>query len=194
MIVNTLKAREYLLLYFIYKGDYNIIQDYIKSVDKFTLEDFTSLKDKGFIVLNNKERGIFLEDVQLTDKSISIFKTDIVEKLNVSNWIDDWYNLFPSKVRSGGYPVKTDKKGCLKKMIKFCDNNPEYSKEIIFKATEFYINSAREKEYQYMKLAPYFIEKDGVSMLAGECDNIIDRIKNNEKTTINKISTNIKSV
>jgi len=201
IIVNTLTAREYLLSFLLFKDKYDFIQVYINNIEPFTMEDFKTLERMGFIKFKSPNPDeIFFENIIKTEKLRELFKEYEVEEprgsptIGIGTWIDDWYNLFPSKVRSGGYPVRCDKRGCFKKMIKFCKDNPDYNKDIIFEATKFYITSAKNKDYQYMKLAPYFIEKDGISMLAGECENIINRMKNNEKTYETEQITNIEGI
>lgn len=90
--------------------------------------------------------------------------------MDIPSWIDEYRNLFPAKIRSGGYPVRGSKKGCLRKMEKFVRENPQYTKDTILASTAEYVNSRNKVGYQHMKIADYFIEKDGVSMLAAECE------------------------
>ncbi len=45
------------------------------------------------------------------------------------------------------------------------------SKETILKATKKYIEDMKDRNYQYIKLAPYFIYKDNISLLEGYCTN-----------------------
>jgi hypothetical protein len=90
---------------------------------------------------------------------------------DVEAWIDDWLNLFPLGVKSGGKLVRSDKKGCLKKMAKFVLENPYY-RETIMLATKEYVKSFNE-EYKYMKCATYFISKeDQGSELAAWCEKV----------------------
>ncbi len=200
ILVNTLSAREYLLSFLLCADKYDYMQEYINNIEPFTMEDFFTLERMGYIKFKERDaEQVYLDNIIKTDKLKELFKEYIAEprgspKTSVGEWIDDWYNLFPAKVRSGGYPVKCDKRACLKKLIKFCKDHPEYDKEIIFNATKFYINSAKNKDYQYMKLAPYFIEKDGISMLSGECENIVNRMNNNERTYELEQTSNIEEI
>ena len=41
-------------------------------------------------------------------------------------------------------------------------------------ATKSYLNEQSIKGYTYSKLAPYFIEKRGMSVLSGECEHILE--------------------
>jgi hypothetical protein len=85
--------------------------------------------------------------------------------LEVESWIEDWRNLFPSKVEISGRPVKGSKQGCLKKMKVYLKNNPSVSKEEIFEATRIYIWKKKREDYNFMTSADYFIEKNNVSLL-----------------------------
>lgn len=96
-------------------------------------------------------------------------------RIEIEKWIEEWRELFPQGISSGGYAVRGDKQGCLKKMKKFLSNHPELNKEDIFRATKDYIETKRRTNWQYMKLAHYFIEKDGVSELAALCESTKDK-------------------
>jgi len=93
---------------------------------------------------------------------------------DVDEWIEDWYELFPKGIKSGGYLVRTDMKSCKKKMQEFMKEYPSYDKDVIMLATKQYIVEMSEKNYSYMKLAPFFIKKEGVSMLQGYCENVLN--------------------
>jgi hypothetical protein len=94
--------------------------------------------------------------------------------------MDKWFDLWPKGVKSGGYYVKTDSNGCKTKLTKFIKRNPQYTKEIIMQATERYLFVKSLDGYDYTTLAPNFIEKNGVSMLAGECEDILNNVKTSE--------------
>lgn len=92
----------------------------------------------------------------------------------VEEWIDEWRKLFPKGVRTGGYPVRGSRKGCLKKMRSFLKNRSDVSPEDIFKITERYVESKRKVGFNYMKIADYFIEKDGFSPLESMIDEGVE--------------------
>jgi hypothetical protein len=98
-------------------------------------------------------------------------------RMDVPGWIEEYRNLFPQGVRSGGYPVRGSKAGCLKKMEKFVKSHPHYSKDTILAVTRSYVERKQRQAYQHMKLADYFIEKDGVSMLSAECEEYLADIQ-----------------
>lgn len=92
------------------------------------------------------------------------------------DWIQDWLNIFPKGVKTGPKLVRSDKSGCLKKMLKFRKEYPEYDVTLIFKATENYVEELAENDYMYMKAATYFIDKkDEGSELAARCEDLLDR-------------------
>lgn len=112
-----------------------------------------------------KEREWLNEDLSLSPKSCSLFSDDI------STWIEEWREVFPN-IRASHGNVRGDRQGCLKKMKVFCKKYPEYTKEIIFKGTQNYVQAKKRDGYQFMKLAHYFIEKDGISDLASYCEQV----------------------
>ena len=132
--------------------------------------DVHSLEERGWIKINKNKNGT-LSSILLNNKTFNFFSK---KEINCESWIEEWRNLFPSGVKSGGYSVRGDKQGILKKMKDFMKNNPKFTKEIIFKATENYINTKKKDGYNYMKLAHYFIQKDGVSELASLCEELMD--------------------
>jgi len=88
-------------------------------------------------------------------------------------FVDEWFDIFPKNIKSGNFYIRTDKKDCLKKLGKFMTNYPEYSKEVILEATKRYVKTCANSGYRYMKLAPYFIYKDNMSMLEGYCQQVL---------------------
>ena len=111
---------------------------------------------------------------------LSIAKVKVKPEIE---WIDEYRNLFPVGIRSGGFPVRGDRKGCIKKMKAFLELYPEYTKEIILKVTKNYVEMKKLEGYAYMQLAHFFINKEGISSLASECEDFkeivqIENIKN----------------
>lgn len=117
------------------------------------------------------------ENLSITPLFFDDFIAEVIPiKIGVESWIDQWYDLWPTGVKSGNFYVKTSKSGCLKKMIDFVDKYPQYTKGIIIGATKKYLDIMSTKNYSFCKLAPYFIIKDGVSMLEGYCQQLHDNI------------------
>ena len=89
---------------------------------------------------------------------------------DVEKWIDEWLQIFPAGVKSGGKLVRSDRKACLSKMTDLVLSSKYYKDEII-EATKEYVNSFRDNDYMYMKCATYFIsKKDEGSELIALCD------------------------
>lgn len=142
----------------------------------------TCIKE-GYLTSTSTDRIYTVNNLQLTQKFFDEFYP---KKEGVEEWIDDWYELFPKGVKSGGLPVKTDKPDCLKKMIKFCKEYPEYTKGIIMTATQKYLIEMKNKNWAYCKLAPYLIYKDGMSMLSGLCQGVYENVNSGEINDENK--------
>jgi hypothetical protein len=100
---------------------------------------------------------------------------------NVEDWIDEWIDLFPEGVRSGGRLLRSDKPACTRKMRIFLKEYG-FDKELVIKATKAYLQTQAEKDYQYTRCAVYFIYRmEGIgtgktSDLAAWCDDVSRRI------------------
>lgn len=134
-----------------------------------------NLVSKGYII---NESGYKFSGLKITNKYIQDFtKVVIVPKVSpVSEWIDIFFNLFPKGIKSGGFYVRSDKQGCIKKMESFMKQYPEYTKGIIITATKKYVDGMKNNNYNFCKMAPYFISKDGISMLEGFCQDVLKNV------------------
>lgn len=98
------------------------------------------------------------------------------------NWIEEWLELWPDGIHSGGLPIKSKPKDCIKKMQKFCKDNKQYNKDCIFAATKLYLSEREKDNYKFTKRATYFISKLGEpSLLEAYCDKYL-AIKNKPLT------------
>lgn len=126
--------------------------------------------DDGFATITDKGKELLTtcSNITVENETAPLKAT----KLNTDLLVlaHKFRQLFPKGIRSGGYLVKSTKNSCLAKLKGFKRNYPEFSDEIIIKATHAYVSRKSREGYTHMKLAPYFIEKDGVSMLAAECE------------------------
>ena len=113
-------------------------------------------------------------DLQLTRKKKSKKVTDESE---FGKFVDQFYELWPKGIKSGGYAVRSGKDACSTKLRTFLKENKLYTPLIVLTATENYISKCKANDYQYMKLAPYFISKDGVSVLESCCDDLLNGVK-----------------
>lgn len=130
--------------------------------------DFQFLHREGYIETKiPKSEDYTIRNVSITEKGLSLFPDDI------TNWAKEWRDLWPKGVTSGGYPVRADLPGIIKKLKNFTKKYG-YSKEDIFKATRIYLQEKELNGWAYIKLANYFIEKDGMSILASCCEALKD--------------------
>jgi hypothetical protein len=204
LLNNGIDFQEYILLYSLHTKDTDIICDY-HDIEPYTSYILTNLTNKQLIsriVENN--RSISLEDLysnnlRLTSKGELIFKEFVKsapsnEKLVPYKvaWIEEYYDLFPKGIKSGGFYVRSSIQDCSNKMFKFLNDNPQFTKDIILEATKSYIKDCEARNYDKMKLAPYFIVKDGTSMLSGYCEAYVQGINDNQDTY--KISNDLEGV
>jgi len=95
----------------------------------------------------------------------------------VLGFIEEWVLLYPD-IEWNGYKLRSRGKDCVNKMLKLCNSNPLYTKDVIFAATKMYLAQQAERNYEYTKQAIYFISKLGEpSLLESFCQKIL----NNEK-------------
>lgn len=166
--------------FILYKGleMKNLIQ---KNSDKGkTLPHYILTKDGAELVDFIKSEFITLDEV-VTSETIAVsgvenLKTDVI-KGTVDEWIDEWIELFPRGVKSGGRLLRSDKQSCLRKMKVFL-REYNYSKDVIMAATAAYLNSKRNENYAYTRCAVYFIYRVEASSsgrfsdLASWCDQV----------------------
>lgn len=94
---------------------------------------------------------------------------------DIETWIEQWIIIFPpdNYVPTEGY-IRGKGKDCVKKMQKFCKDNPTYTKDIIFAATRMYIISKKSANFAYTRRPVYFIHKQTEgSMLEAYCEKIL---------------------
>lgn len=122
------------------------------------------LERKGFV----KE----LEDgVVIRPKFKKVFSKYLVQH-DVTSWIQEWRELWPKGVKSGGRVVRGDKQGCIRKMKNFLRDNPGVTKEDVFTATKLYVFAKKREDYKAIICADYFIIKDGSSQLSAYVEDI----------------------
>lgn len=190
LIKHSLTIQDYLLLRFILESDIDSFTNYKEKFGPFyTLEGVEKLIKDKFLKTKTSSGVLSLGNLAVTSKFLINFKNILGNAVKgnteeVEDWFEEWYNLFPRGIKSGGYMVRGDKRGCLNKLKKFTADYPEFNKDIIIEATKEYIEESRKNKYQFMMLAHYFISKNRVSSLAGYCELIEDRKNNPEE--INK--------
>ena len=132
--------------------------------------------DLGFI-LYNVWRNSENESDAFDNIASYVLEYFTPKKVSKIDWIDEWLELFPSGVKSGGKLIRSDKAACLKKMEAFVKIN-KYSKDLIMSATKDYLDDKERDNYMYTKCATYLIDKKGEgSELAALCEQYKPRKK-----------------
>jgi len=190
--INTEKLRKYgldfnqfMFCQFIYQQAQPDLSKYRSVFGEFADRDsLDMIRSLGYLDLKKEEDDYRFSNMFVTDLFVEDFiEKPVASKLisnKLSDWFDEWFDLFPQGVKSGGYLIKSDKAGCLKKMEKFVKTYPEFNKDIIIRATKDYINYMRMKQFQYMQLAHYFIMKNDVSTLASCCEDVVNKLDTRE--------------
>lgn len=96
-----------------------------------------------------------------------------MEPKEIKEWIEDWVTLYPD-IEWHGNKLRSKSKDCINKMLKFCKLNPTITKDVIFAATNLYLDKQEKKNWEYTKQSTYFISKLGQpSLLEQHCDEIL---------------------
>ena len=170
---NELTPNQYICLKLLFAADKDGLSKIFElENEKKIKDDLFKLYQKGFIKLNIEEDGrvinvdIIIDLISSVDQSVKDYvQSDSSDYDAFEVFIKNWYSLFPVGVQVGRYPVRSGISGCRTKMLKFIKKHKNYSYEQIIAATTKYIESHRRDGFKFMKLANYFIEKDGVSTL-----------------------------
>jgi hypothetical protein len=140
-----------------------------------------------------KNKGYLSQHAQITNKFTTTFNTLTSLFLETpkadsqtDNFVETYRGIFPAGNNSSGFPYKGDKQGCTKKMRKFLREYPEYTKDIILKATRDYVTDHFFKGYAYMQTAAYFIEKNGISNLAALCEVVKGKSNTTQRASENR--------
>lgn len=168
-IKNGITISQYALLYLLSTQSEEYALSYVRTVGKFKIDDLKELEYNGYLYPFN-EKSVTFNSLKLTSK---------LKILEISNtFLEDlsklFVEIFPKGIKSGGYYVKTSYKSCTKKLKKFMEDYPEFTPEVILQATRDYVEDMSTRGYDKMRLAPYFIEKDGISTLWTYCDRIVN--------------------
>lgn len=172
LVNNHLSFKQFIFLYAIDNNLQSLFDKY-NNIDKITKDEILLLEDNDFIRIDRTEdESIYFSKCFIKENGKILLNEINAKTENVNDlFIEEWFELWPKGIKSGGYYVKTDKNGCKKNLEKFIKNHPNLSKETILKATKKYIEDMKDRNYQYIKLAPYFIYKDNISLLEGYCTN-----------------------
>lgn len=193
---NNIDFQQYVALYSLFHDDLDYIKDYSLVESYGGTSSIQGLIHLGFLQRLKQVPGtmpyneVLSGNIVLTKLAIERFfkpstsapkSENLLPRYKVA-WIEDWYDLFPKGIKSGGYYVRTSIKECDKKMFRFLTDNPTFTKDLILAATKNYVEDMKSKSYSMMKLAPNFILKDGVSMLSGCCEAYVEGVNSNQDT------------
>lgn len=154
-------------------GEKPTVADKIEELEKLvTLLGFLiQAQNLGLVEPEDSAQAIGVKNWKYTSKGYLATGVPKPTGFDLDDFVDEFRSIFPRGVMSGGYYVVGDKVSCKRKLKKFLKDY-KYSPEIILEATTRYIETMSKQDYKYMKIAPYFISKDGSSTLASECEAI----------------------
>ena len=136
---------------------------------QFTLQKMKLLEQDEYIKLTDSSDPFSFEPLS---KLNDIFENACED--SIESWIEDWRNIFPKGTKPGGqFRYRGDKQGCLKNMKWLVKTNPKITVDEIFLATRKYVE--KMKHSQYIKLANYFIKKEGGSLLLSQIEGLTEK-------------------
>lgn len=144
---NRLSVTGYLILSTLFSKRFDKYDEYVE-IFPIGSEVFQNLYREGYITSEVLDMYT-IYSVELTEKALDLFKEDVTDS---DVWVEDWRNLWPKGVTSGGYPVRADLPSIKKKMKAFIKKY-NYDKETIFQTTNQYIEDKRLQNYSYIKTA-----------------------------------------
>jgi hypothetical protein len=116
--------------------------------------DLDKLQEMGLIKITSNSIVLRKKGIDLLNEPRFVTSvTTVVER--PEEWIEEFRKLFKGK-KPG---AMGDKKGCLMKMKRFLQENPEVTKDQIIAATKSYIQSCASDGYRFLQRSDYFIYK-----------------------------------
>lgn len=152
-------------------------------IDSFDMDNYV-LTEKGEILLDETEEYFTNLDIALTDISL-IDQLDQNEKdeeksKSLDDLVNSFIELFPKGIKNrAGYYIKGNKEDVRSKFVTFM-RKYKYTHEVILKATEKYLNKQKNEGYAFCMLSNFFIIKNGTSLLATECEAIMNGSEDSE--------------
>ena len=181
IILNDITLEQYYLLTLIHFKRLDLLVQYTDKYGEFKVSCVELLKRKELIDFVEFKGDI--TSVSITEKGSSIIhkyeevvktkKVLIEDSSDIDTFCEEQYNKFPEKVKTGGYLVRSGLTAFKLKLKKFMTVNKNYTREVISKAFDLYIQEKRKTAWTYMKTASYFVSKDNESVLASYCESAL---------------------
>lgn len=145
------------------------------------------LSKLSLIHFNHHPLGkVELSQCVIPEKSKKRISKKNVEPESFDAFILEYYNCFPSDAYTGDYKIKSGLSNCKSRLKTFMSTHKNYNQELILRATRLYVENKKKENYSFMKLAPYFISKEGQpSLLESMCESLLKGEKLGSKNTGN---------
>lgn len=184
LIENELSISQYLLACFVVDNNQDGFLEYSQKCGQFKESEMKSLIEKDFLFFTGQTIYNFHElfpTEKLTEliaqmnASIPPPAKQVEEITDFDSLCEKYRALFPDKLKNGAGQLFRSSLNNVKTKMKTFVKKHKYSEEVILQATKQYVERYRLKQYTYMRTAIYFIEKDRVSDLATECDDVLTK-------------------
>lgn len=186
----SITPNQYLVLHLVDNYSADVVSRYLVNVGPFKKADLDVLKEKEFVTF--PDSGQFgLKDIEITEKFRKLasvkMEDHIDERDGELQFYRQVYDVFPEKIKSGGYKVKSGFPEFCRRLAVFKKKNPIFTNRIILKSTERYVAKMKMQGYKFMRLAKFFVFKGVVSdsQLYDECQEyleLLSKSEDNDKT------------
>ena len=130
------------------------------------VEDF----DWDNYVLTAEGNNVYEDCLKWVSEGERVILTPVDMDVDPDELLVEFMALWPEGTRNTNGDNLRSHPDDIRKKLKAFVKKYKFSKETILKATEAYLNRQRMQGYAYCNQAMYFISKDNISKLAGECE------------------------
>jgi hypothetical protein len=174
-------------------GKLDLLKDYLSNKNGDQLGAYLAPLERKLLLKRLSESDVFdWDNYELTDLADEIFdecnqhlfegnieghiEQFVVPKEDESweKFIEDFQGKFPVGIRNrSGMSIRSHKVDVSKKMKTFFTKYKGYTREQVLMAVDVYLSKMRREGYAWCMCSHYFILKNGVSVLAGECEEVV---------------------
>lgn len=169
-------------LYTLFCVKYGIVCDIPKLNEDYEIRELVHNN-----LLNPDGRSITAAGLKVLDTILKVIEKKATSVVEVEEeYALKYLEIFPKMILPSNKPARVSKKIIMKQLTWFFTTYPQYDKDLVLKATAYYVETFREQEFKFMRTSQYFISKEATnrmitSTLAEFCQLILDGLDDDEK-------------
>lgn len=143
-------------------------------------KEINRLLDETGAITKDSPIHVKLKTVLSTPEKTQKGKLTAEQETELSTRVIEYNDIFPkAKIPTSGKAARSSPRELMDSFRWFLLNNPQYSWDVILKATTKYVEQKRPDDWRYMRTSQYFIRKQNsdktwISDLANYCQQIVD--------------------